>query len=92
MSADREDEIRDQLHGMEREQRDMEEQLSDLEGGIDEAKSTAKQRQDAPEQAPAGDWEDEAAGAQQGEDAEDAVDEGEERDSGDEEPESKSDG
>ena len=50
----------------------MEGRIEDLEGDIADAKRTAAQRQDAPDEPPvAGDWEGEAAGADQGDDATD---------------------
>jgi hypothetical protein len=52
MSADRDDEVRDEVEGMEKGEQEMEERLSELEGDIAEAKDTAADRQDAPEKAP----------------------------------------
>ena len=89
MSADRhEDRIRDAADDMRRDADDMEERSEELGEHIDEAKSTAARRQDAPEQtrAPgeadeppegtedvAGLWRGESSGSQQGEDPEDAA-------------------
>ena len=86
MSADRQEEqVRDAASGMARGGEEMEHELSRLEGHIDEAKSAATQRQDAPQQRRsageggdvAGDWEGESSGSQQGEDPTDT--EGEQR-------------
>jgi TolA-binding protein len=80
MSADRQEEkLRDATSDMARGGDEMEHRLDELENHIDDAKSTATQRQDAPEQTRgledaeevAGDWEGESSGAQQGDDAED---------------------
>jgi TolA-binding protein len=80
MSADRhEEKLRDATSDMARGGDEMEHRLDKLEDDIDDARSTATQRQDAPEQTRgiedvedvAGDWEGESSGAQQGDDAED---------------------
>ena len=91
MSADRQEErIREAAGEMRRDAEEMEQRSEELGEHIDEAKSTAAQRPDAPEQVRpsdeseeppegtenvAGDWRGESSGSQQGEDAEDAAEE-----------------
>ena len=81
MSEEPEDEqaIREQTSEMARTADRMEGEIDELGGDIADAKKTAAQRQDAPDEEPvAGDWEGEAAGADQGDDATDSgqVDDG----------------
>ena len=75
MSPDeRDDDVQEPLQDLERGERQMEQRLEHLEEDIEDAKKTAAQRQDAPDDdVVAGDWEGEATGSSQGEDAEDAV-------------------
>ena len=76
MAAERpEDGPREAADEMEREADQMEEQLDELGDEIDEAEAAAERRPEAGSDLlgdVAGDWEDEAAGAQQGDDAVDA--------------------
>jgi len=76
MAAERpEDEPREAAGEMERDADEMEEQLDELGDEIDEAESAAERRPEAGSDLlgdVAGDWEDEASGAQQGDDAVDA--------------------
>ena len=76
MSADRpEERIREAEQEMERDAEEMEEQLEDLGEDIEGAEQAAANRPEADSDFVgdvAGDWEDEASGAQQGEDAVDA--------------------
>ena len=77
MSSEREDEqaVREQATEMSRTADRMEDRIDELGDDIAGAKRTAAQRQDAPEEPPvAGDWEGEAAGADQGDDATDSGD------------------
>jgi hypothetical protein len=63
----------DQVRGLEREGDAMEKGLERLEGHIDTAQQKAEHaREQATPDAVAGDWQDESAGAQQGDDAQDA--------------------
>jgi hypothetical protein len=63
----------DQIRGLERQGDAMEEGLERLQGDIDTAHQKAEHAQDqATPDAVAGDWQDESAGAQQGDDARDA--------------------
>ncbi len=63
----------DQVRGLERDADEMEEQLEGLQEDIETAHEKAdEQRERAQPDAVAGDWEDESAGAQQGDDPEDA--------------------
>ena len=74
MSEEREDEqaVREHTSEMNRTADRMEDRIDELGGDIADAKRTAAQRQDAPDEPPvAGDWEGEAAGADQGDDATD---------------------
>lgn len=65
----------DQVRDLERGAEEMEEGLGRLEGHIETAQErAAEQRERADPEAVAGDWEDESAGAQQGDDARDAED------------------
>jgi hypothetical protein len=75
MSADRDDEVRDEVAGMEQGEQEMAERLSELEGDIAEAKDTAADRQDAPEKAPPMDeWDDERGDAgEEGDDGGDPI-------------------
>ena len=77
MSEERDDEqaVRDQTAEMGHTADEMEQRIDDLGGDIEDAKKTAQQRQDAPDEPVgevAGDWEGEAAGADQGDDATDS--------------------
>ena len=69
MSADREDQLREGVADMDKDRREMEEQLGEVESGISEAKETASQRQDAPEKAPPMEEWDDAGGGDQDEEA-----------------------
>ena len=76
MSEEREDEqaVREQTSEMAHTADRMEGEIDELGSDIAEAKKTAAQRQDAPaadEDPLAGDWQGEAAGADQGDDATD---------------------
>ena len=75
MTENRQEEEAKRVAGeMERSGDQMEHELQRLDSHIDEAKDAASKRQEAGSDALAdatGDWEDEATGAQQGEDAED---------------------
>ncbi len=63
----------DQVRGLEREADEMEEGLERLQGGIDSAHEKADQQAErARPEGVAGDWQDESAGAQQGDDPQDA--------------------
>ena len=69
--------VREQTTDMDRTAAGMEERIDELGGDIQDAKKTAAQRQDAPDPKDnevAGDWEGEAAGADQGDDATDSGD------------------
>ena len=70
-----EDEIREETRSMARGGDEMEERLDELGEGIQTARSKSRltEEQAAPGDL-SGDWEDEASGAQQGEDAPDAFD------------------
>jgi hypothetical protein len=83
MSEERDEEqaIREETSEMAQTADRMEQQVDELGDDIDEAKKTAAQRQDAPDETVgpdepagqvAGDWEGEAAGADQGDDATDS--------------------
>jgi len=62
--------IREETANMDSTADRMDERLDELGGDIQDAKRAAAQRQDAPDEPPvAGDWEGEAAGADQGDDA-----------------------
>ena len=66
--------IREETSDMESTAGRMDERLDQLGDDIKDAKQTARQRQDAPDEPPvAGDWEGEATGADQGDDATDTV-------------------
>ncbi len=80
MTEERNDEqaIRDQTAEMAHTAGDMEERIEDLGEEIQDAKRTAAQRQDAPdEELVAGDWEGESSGSNQGGGPADVVDAGE---------------
>ena len=69
--------VREQATDMAKTADGMEERIDELGGEIEDAKKTAAQRQDAPDpkdDVVAGDWEGEAAGADQGDDATDSGD------------------
>ena len=69
-----EERVDEAAQSMEKDADEMQHDLDKLEDDIDGAKSAAKQRPEADSDLlgdVAGDWEDEATGAQQGEDAED---------------------
>ena len=75
--------VREQTGEMAKTADGMEERIDELGGDIDDAKKTAAQRQDAPDETTgpdepagqvAGDWEGEASGADQGDDATDSGD------------------
>ena len=69
MSADREDQLREGVADMDKDRREMEEQLGEVESGISEAKETASERQDAPEKAPPMEEWDDGGGGDQPEEA-----------------------
>jgi hypothetical protein len=77
MSADRHEEgIRDVVRHMARDADAMDKELEHLDSHISDAEKAAENRPEAGSDAladAAGDWEDEASGAQQGEDAVDAA-------------------
>ena len=75
-SDEREDEVREATDEMGRDGDEMEERLETLDEHIDEAQEAAANRPEAQDEEGgeiAGDWEDQSAGAQQGDDAIDAA-------------------
>jgi hypothetical protein len=75
MSANRqEQEIRAAERDLERQSDEMEQRLDELGEDIEEAHGKATAHPDIDDNAVAGDWDDESAGAQQGDDAEDTED------------------
>ena len=70
-----EERVDEAAQSMEKDADEMQHDLDELEGDIEDAKSAAKQRPEADSDLlgdVAGDWEDEAAGADHGDDATDA--------------------
>ena len=75
MSADRQEKkIEEPVEEMRQGEQAMEHRLDELGEGIEDARKTAGERQDAPDPSDTiGDWRGEATGSQQGEDAEDTA-------------------
>ena len=73
---ERENEVREAAEAMERDADEMEQHLEELDGSIADAEKAAANRPEADSDIlgdVAGDWEEEAEGAQQGDDAVDAA-------------------